>query len=251
MTRFRHFYDRLWKRVCRIFMKAGKRNENQESIKQLILDCYEKARIESKLISKSSVLNYLSEQLNMNVSDRTLQRYYNRFIENDGSKGIPNYEILNILSSYLGFENFRDYSDSRIVRSESKIPGNLSLKKLSIGASVVGAIGLGSYFIGANESGDCMKWEVDAYVESPCENASSSIYPSLPMDENLMKTFRKIEVDEDTEFFEYGKPKIWYSKTKGKVEFFSSPGNHPATGKPLKPITQYMVDKYVLKIKKQ
>ena|SRR5690606_13261339 len=250
MTRFRHFYDMLWKRVCSIFMETSKRNENQESIKQLILDCYEKAKRESKLSSKSSVLNYLSEQLNMKVSDRTLQRYYNRFIENDGSIGIPNHEILNTLSNYLGFENFRDYCGNLQI-TKKKIPLNFNFKKLGIGASIIGTIGLGSYFIGTNEPGDCMKWEVDAYVESPCENASSSIYPSLPLDENLMKTFRKIEVDEDTEFFEYGKPKIWYSKTKGKVEFFSSPGNHPATGKPLKPITQYMVDKYVLKVKKQ
>jgi len=108
-------------------MKTSKRNENQESIKQLVLDCYEKARAESKLSSKSSVLNYLSEQLNMNVSDRTLQRYYNRFIENDGSTGVPNYEILNILSSYVGFGNFRDDSDSRTGRSENKIAGNLRL----------------------------------------------------------------------------------------------------------------------------
>jgi hypothetical protein len=231
-------------------MKEKIQMKNQQNIRQLILDCYEKAENESKLPSKSSVLNYLSEQLNMNVSDRTLQRYYNRFVENDGSKGIPNYEILNTLSNYLGFENFRNYCDNLQI-TKKKVPSNFNFKKLGIGASVIGTIGLGSYFLGTNEPGNCMKWKVDSYVKTPCENAASSIYPSLPMDENLMENFRKIKVNENTQFFEYGKPKIWYSKTSGKIEFFNSPGNHPATGKPLKPITQYMVDKYVLKTKKQ
>jgi len=40
--------------------------------------------------------------------------------------------------------------------------------------------------------------------------------------------------------------KVWYSKIDGKVEFFTSAGFHPVhIDRRLKPLTDYMIKKYV------
>ncbi len=40
--------------------------------------------------------------------------------------------------------------------------------------------------------------------------------------------------------------RIWYGKNReGELEYFSSQGLHPQTGKTLKPITRYMIEKYI------
>ena len=56
---------------------------------------------------------------------------------------------------------------------------------------------------------------------------------------------KRIEVTKATSFFVAGKAVVWYSKVNGKPEFFTTHGFHPVTGKPLKPITYYMIHKYV------
>jgi len=230
-------------------MNEEVQNENRPEVEKLILQVYEKAKRESRHSTKTSVLNYLAEQLSVSVSERTLLRYYQRFIENDGTDGMPNRQILDSLSQYLMYEDFADYCNRIGFEKKKKEPEKKTskFKKIALGISTIGAIGAGSYFAGTAESGDCMIWEKTAYTEVACDGNYSGIYPLLPLDKNLMENFRKVNVDENTEFFEYGKPKIWYSKTGGKVEFFNYPGNHPATGKQLKPITRYMIDKYVLK----
>jgi hypothetical protein len=51
---------------------------------------------------------------------------------------------------------------------------------------------------------------------------------------------------EDEFFNEDGSVKLWYGKNKNKdLEYFTALGLHPETGKTLKPITQYMIDKYI------
>ncbi len=230
------------------------RNENQLKIKELIRLAFEKAKRESKLSSKTAVLNFLAEQLTVSVSERTLQRYYKNFIEeSDFSDGVPNRQILDSLGQYLGDENFVGFCNSTEKRRRTHLTGfqNPKLKKTVIGLSAAVLMGTGSYFAGTAKSADCMVWQETKYIEIPCDESNSEIYPTLPLDEGLMKKFRKIEVNKDTEFFEYGMPKVWYSKTNGVIEFFNSPGNHPATGKQLNPVTHYIINKYVLNKKTQ
>ena len=59
--------------------------------------------------------------------------------------------------------------------------------------------------------------------------------------------FKKINPDCEYSFFNNdGSVRVWYGKNVSKeLEFFTDLGLHPETGKTLKPITQYMIDKYV------
>ena len=64
-----------------------------------------------------------------------------------------------------------------------------------------------------------------------------------------IENFRKIEaICDDIYFDEENKPKVWYRKvSKSEIELFTAPGLHPVNGKTLKPISTYMIDKYICK----
>ncbi len=59
--------------------------------------------------------------------------------------------------------------------------------------------------------------------------------------------FRKIDPNCETDFFKNdGTEMLWYGKNKsGELEFFTSVGLHPETGKTLKKITKYIIKKYI------
>lgn len=97
-------------------------------------------------------------------------------------------------------------------------------------------------------SKECMQWNVDHYEEVICEGNQlgfANINPIFERDEDLLD-FKKLKVDSTTVFFKEGQPIVWYAKRGGKCEFFNGPGLHPITGKPLMPITKYMIEKHVL-----
>ncbi|NHM01576.1 hypothetical protein [Flavobacterium difficile] len=92
---------------------------------------------------------------------------------------------------------------------------------------------------------ECMQWQINHYEYVDCDQkALLRTYPILPVDESLIN-LKKIEVNNQTVFFRNGKPVVWYCKHKNKVTFYNSYGFDPETGKPLKPITKYMIKKYV------
>lgn len=121
-------------------------------------------------------------------------------------------------------------------------------KKIAIG--LVSLLGLSSIGYTAKntlfKNKECMQWQKNHYEYVDCgKKELIQLYPIIPVDESLIN-LRKIEVSKETPFFSNGKPNIWYYKrNNGEVEFYNSHGIHPETGKPLKAITKYMIDKYV------
>ncbi|MBA5792769.1 hypothetical protein H1R17_01865 [Flavobacterium sp. xlx-214] len=96
---------------------------------------------------------------------------------------------------------------------------------------------------------DCMIWNGEQYQAISCnERVKGFVETSVPKDEKLINHFKKIKVSNKTSFFDVkGNPKIWYVKNaNGTLDFFNAPGLHPETGKTLKPITEYIIEKYIL-----
>lgn len=89
----------------------------------------------------------------------------------------------------------------------------------------------------------CMEWQKNHYEVVDCESKTTGSV-KIALDENLVN-FKKIEVCDTTIFFKHNKPVVWYYKNGNNVEFYNAPGFHPENDKPLKPITTYMIDKYV------
>ncbi len=96
---------------------------------------------------------------------------------------------------------------------------------------------------------DCMQWSGDHYEEVSCDLEIQGIgtYNVVePFDERIIN-LRKIKVCDTTTFFKNGEAIIWYAKVGDGVEFFNTHGRHPENKKPLRPVTKYIIDKYVIK----
>jgi hypothetical protein len=94
---------------------------------------------------------------------------------------------------------------------------------------------------------DCMQWSGDHYEEVTCDLEVQGIgtyIPVEPLDERIIN-LRKIQACDTTTFFKNGEAVIWYAKVGDSVDFFNTHGRHPENNKPLKPVTQYIIDKYV------
>jgi len=73
----------------------------------------------------------------------------------------------------------------------------------------------------------------------------------IPLNQYVLDNFKKITVSDTTTFFkngDYDMPVVWYGKSSNKKEheYFNRPGLHPETGKTLKPISRYIIKKYIL-----
>lgn len=94
----------------------------------------------------------------------------------------------------------------------------------------------------------CMQWQKNQYKVVDCTTANpqgiSMQEEIIPYNETQSK-LQKIEVSRATIFFKNGKSIYWYCKVNGTPEFFNTHGIHPTTGKALKPVTQYIIKKYV------
>lgn len=98
---------------------------------------------------------------------------------------------------------------------------------------------------------NCMVWVKNHYEAADYEVLKDTAQVR-PFNQDLLDNFKKITVCDTTTFFKNGdidKPVIWYGKApdKKKYEYFNQPGLHPETGKTLKPISKYIIDKYILK----
>lgn len=93
---------------------------------------------------------------------------------------------------------------------------------------------------------ECMQWQKDRYELIDCNATTMSLFAEssiIPID-NSSKLLKKIVVTDTTTYFKGERAIVWYSKVNGIPECFNASGFHPVTGKPLKPITKYIINKY-------
>lgn len=97
---------------------------------------------------------------------------------------------------------------------------------------------------------ECMVWSGNHYEAVDCINEKAGVEnftSRIVLNENLL-SFKQIEVNANTIFFIKGKPVVWYGKSVNRnYQYFNQPGLHPETGKTLKPISEYIIKKYISK----
>lgn len=89
----------------------------------------------------------------------------------------------------------------------------------------------------------CMEWQKDHYVVVDCDTETKG-FVRIPFDESLTN-FSRIWPCDTTTFFKNDKAVLWYCKSGDEIELYNKPGFDPVYDKPLRPITQYMIDKYL------
>lgn len=136
--------------------------------------------------------------------------------------------------------------ENRILHQKKPKP-----RSIAIGVGVIGLI-VGSFGIKKEYFPDkeCVQWNKDHYEEVVCAGSKigfADVNPIIERQESLLE-FKKIEVSDTTTFFKNKQSVIWYCKKDGKCEYFNAPGLHPESGKTLKPISKYIIKKYVLTV---
>lgn len=145
----------------------------------------------------------------------------------------------------------REFDSGYQKDEDKKIQPTRSLKK-KILTGILGFLGVASMGYTVKNlwmpEPQCMQWQTDHYEVVNCQtenqmgfNLSNEIIPYNDNQSHLIK----LKVTDTTTFFRNGQALYWYCKVNGKPEFFNTHGLHPKTNKALKPVTNYIINKYV------
>ena len=116
---------------------------------------------------------------------------------------------------------------------------------IAIGVVILCVMGLFGYQMWNQK--ECMQWDENHYEIVDCETEQAHFFQAfekIPVNKTLLQ-LRKIDVSDTTIFFKHEKAQVWYCKKEKQIEYFNGPGFHPENGKVFKPITNYMIEKYV------
>ena len=116
-------------------------------------------------------------------------------------------------------------------------------KKVLTKGAVLCSLGIGVITLLPKK--ECMQWNTNHYEVVDCSSKNNeSLDARIPINEARLG-LKKLEAQSIKTYFENGQPSVWYAKIEGKIELFNQPGLHPTTGKTLKPITRYIINKYL------
>jgi len=125
-------------------------------------------------------------------------------------------------------------------------------KRIALGVLVILVFGSLSYGIKSNffPNKNCMVWVKNHYQATEYDKVKDTA-EVIALNQDVLANFKKITVSDSTTFFkngDYNRPLVWYGKSPNKreYEYFNRPGLHPETGKTLKPISRYIIKKYIL-----
>jgi hypothetical protein len=94
----------------------------------------------------------------------------------------------------------------------------------------------------------CMYWTGEQYKAIPC-NTRTGNATVIALDTFQLNNFKKVMQPDSITLKSTGK--LWYLKRNKSLEIFTAPGNHPEElNKQLKPLSAYMIKKYILKNEK-
>ena len=229
-------------------MKILEKNKikNEELIEELMVLVFKKTVKDSSATSGYAISKYLYNAIDEKIAERTLLRYYDGYmLKKEGGKTKPNAFNLDVLSFYLGFENFSAFSTPK--KSTNKKESITLNKKLSLIGStiIVSCIGYITY---DSTKENCMIWVDNTHYETvSCEEKGD--LESVLKDMYVLENFKRITPDSTYTFFTIdGKENLWYGKNSlGDLEYFTSHGKHPITDGTLKKITPYMIKNHIWK----
>lgn len=215
---------------------------------KLLLKAFEKARKEIQTDKKTRLAKHLSDFIFENsgemYGEKSLRNHFN-IIQKSEPIELKSY-VTHSLSKYLGYHDFSHFIKENadvVENSKNNLKPKMKSRKViyasSLALTFAGILGYQVF------KKDCMVWENRKYKSVNCDLKTS---PKLiPYDKMLLKHQKQVTPDCYYPFFTSdGHENLWYGKSaKGEMQYFTLYGLHPVTGKTLKPITQYMIDKYI------
>lgn len=237
--------------------------------KELIIIAFEEAKNKTGSTVPIRLARHLSdfiyEDSGQTYGERSLIDKYKLAQENSRNQVEFRQYVVQSISKYLGYNSYDEFvkrNDSKknkkndegpiiILEGEDESGKGNSFKIfiwrnrfiISLSAIVV----IGAFIINSLNQPRWMIWQEDHYVEVKFDIEKYNIDQLKLYKEERIENFRKIIPNCSTTFFKKnGKPDLWYGKNaKGELEYFTSLGQHPETGKSLKDLSDYMIAKYI------
>jgi hypothetical protein len=234
--------------------------------KKLILKAFDKADATRKkqgdkrpsLINKAEDLaDYVVQEMGFSLGERSYRDYRREAEELKNSEkdiNIKQHKVVLGLLRYLEYDNYEGFKKENDFQIEEKtIEEKISNKKLTFFSKhkaklmVMGIIIIGFVLFKSFNTQRWMSWNVNQYIEVNFDTEKYEIGQLKLYSQDRITNFRKITPNCDSDFFkESGEANLWYGKNEsGVIEYFTSIGKHPKTGKTLKEITGYMVKKHI------
>lgn len=239
--------------------------------KELLLEAYEK--VERELFKRQAIqpsLKACGDELSLMISEtfpyseKSFRNLYNK-AKDGGGITIKQPKVVDALAQYLEYKDFRDFENQNFpIEEECKPPlpspdfisKNRNFKRpnlnskfylITIFMSFLLAGGFFGYHYFTKQR--WMEWQGTQYIEASFEAEKLKNGVLKAYKDERIESFEQLAPNCETIFFnDDGSARIWYVKNKdGSIEYFSSYGLHPKTGRALKPISQYMINKYLCK----
>jgi hypothetical protein len=237
--------------------------------KKLIVLAFEKAikiRI-NKGENKPSLIN-VAEDLSdfvhaysgFKLGERSYRDYKSeaeKIIDKEEDIKIKQIKVINGLCHYLGYEDYEEFVVNNEKSIKNKSVNEIKKKnrivkskpfwiKIIISISIsLGCLAILFFYLNKPRF---MVWQNDHYVEVSFDVSKYELSQLKRYKKERVLDFKRISPKCDsTIFFNNDKTEnLWYGKnSKGEMEYFTSLGKHPETGKTLKAITTYIVEKYI------
>ncbi len=200
-------------------------------------------------------------------SEKSFRNYYKKALKaREDEVCISRPEVLNAMAVYLGKTDYKDFLKASDYKRVSKIDAEVNdpldkkndsktksetnkIKFLYITVVVSLVLFLALFGYNYFTKQRWMEWQDTHYVETVFDAEKLKAGILKVYKEDRIENFKQIFPTSNTVFFNTeGEVMVWYSKNKdGTLDCFTSYGIHPKTGKHLKPITEYMIAKYILK----
>jgi hypothetical protein len=219
---------------------------------KLLIEAFEKAKFDTgsdRITHLSKHLSdFITEDSNEPYGERILRDNYNKISKNPKEKINLKGYASEALSHYLDYEDYNDYVNANrdsVIKKRKKAISFFTRNKITIG--IVLALIIGFLIYNSVTRQRWMVWQENHYIEVDFDVKTYDINQLKVYKQERIDHFKKITPKCDFNFFNKdGSVRLWYGKNnKKELEYFTALGLHPETGKTLKPITQYMKDKYI------
>lgn len=212
-------------------------------------------------VEGNSCRNIEAERLNkmsQYIGYKDFTDFSRTFIRNDEKKNLTTVKISvdqdeEVISERLSKININIINEQHFKMPEFARQNSFGL----LGILMLGGFLIGNYYCSSGNRNvyepfgfltlpavekNCMYWDQNEYKLADC-NEENLVLNIVPKDDIQIKYFKRV-TRKDTLTVENALGKMWYSKVRGEVEFFTMDGVDPENKKELKPATEYIIRKY-------
>lgn len=211
-----------------------------DTIKDLMIMVFKKAGAESYECTAYGLARYLEKKLGERIKERTLIRYYDGYILNKiRERKKPNKFSLNVLSEYVGYEDFKGFLRKRIVLGKKR---NRTQFQISLWINLI-LFSLLLFMLAKNYQHQNAPWLKDHLKHV----THSNIDPHTHVDQHILEHMQSLQPgDTSVTIINNGETLILYDKNGHQMSFIALKNHyHPTDTNALRPIVEELVEAYL------